>query len=163
MKYLLMRKAHLLILYSVLNLLYINAYAGLEHSTIENNDNTDNSVIIARINSKDIEVTVPSVIFTFTDTDIKLKFKNPEHTRLLFNNNKINFIINGEDTMLSFVNGECNIKKRFSTAEKAITIYTEEFSYIHPITPISLWYIITPIVLVIALIIFIATRKKSKP
>lgn len=157
-----MKKTLVLVLYTLSNLLFVNAYAGLEHGASENNDNTDNSVIIARINSDDIEVTVPSVIFTFTDTDIKLKFKNPQHTRLLYNNNKINVIINGEDTILFFTNGECTIKKRFTTSDKAITIYTEEFSYTHPVTPISLWYIILPIVLIIGIIFFIATRKKSK-
>jgi uncharacterized protein YhbP (UPF0306 family) len=137
------------------------AMAGVELGGAENNDNIDNTVIIARIKSDDIEVTIPSVIYTFLDTEIKLKFKNPEHTRLLYNNNKVGFIINGDDTILSFVNGECTIKKQFSTSDKAITIYAEEFSYRNNITPISLWYIIVPVLLLIGLIAFIMIRRRS--
>jgi hypothetical protein len=156
-----MRKAHIFGFLMSLMLLTVNTFAGIEHGAAENNDNTDNTVIIARINSNDIEVTVPSVIYTFTDTHINLKFKKPEHTRLLYNNNKVNFIINGEDVILSFINGECDIKRRFTTSDNAITIYAEEFSYKHSITPISLWYIIIPVVLVIALTVIIIIRKQK--
>lgn len=155
-----MKKVVFLISFTLLRLL--PAFAGVEPGSAENNDNIDNTVIIARIKSNDIEVTVPSVIYTFIETDIKLKFKNPEHTRLLYNNNKISFIINGEDTILSFTNGECTIKKKFTTSDDAITIYTEEFSYRNNITPISLWYIIAPVLLLIALIVFLIVRRKNK-
>ena len=157
-----MKKAYVLILFTFLSLFTVPIFAGIEQGGAENNDNTDNTVIIARIDSDDIEVTVPSVIYTFTDTEIKLKFINPEHTRLLYNNNKVNFIINGEDEILSFVNGECVITKRFTTSDESIAIYTEEFSYKHNITPISLWYIILPVVAVIGLILFVIVRKKHK-
>ena len=157
-----MKKAYVLILFTFLSLFTVPIFAGIEQGGAENNDNTDNTVIIARIDSDDIEVTVPSVIYTFTDTEIKLKFINPEHTRLLYNNNKVNFIINGEDEILSFVNGECVITKRFTTSDESIAIYTEEFSYKHNITPISLWYIILPVVAVTGLILFVIVRKKHK-
>lgn len=155
-----MKKVVFLILFTLLSL--FPAFAGVEPGGAENNDNIDNTVIIARIKSDDIEVTVPSVIYTFIETDVKLKFKNPEHTRLLYNNNKVSFILNGEDTILSFTNGECTIKKQFSTSDDAITIYTEEFSYRNSITPVSLWYIIVPVSLLIALIVFLMTGRKNK-
>jgi uncharacterized protein YhbP (UPF0306 family) len=157
-----MRKTFLLALYFLFVVSPVNTFAGFEHGSSENNDNIDNSVIIARIKGGDIEVTVPSVIFTFTDTYIKLNFNNPEHTRLLYNNNKVNFIINGEDTELTFVNGEVTIKKRFESSDKAIKIYSEEFSYNHDITPIALWHIIVPIVLLAGLILFGMIKKQNK-
>ncbi len=154
-----MKKGYFLVLFTLFSV--FSTFAGIEQGGAENNDNIDNTVIIARIKSDDIEVTTPAVIYTFTDTDIKLKFKNSEHTRLLYNNNKVSFIINGEDMILSFVNGECSIKKQFTTSDNTISIYTEEFSFRRDITPISLWYIIIPSLLVIALIIFLIARKKQ--
>lgn len=135
-------------------------YAGSDNTAAENNDNTDHAIIIARIKKEDIDVTVPSVIFTFTDTEIKLKFKNPEHTRLLYNNNKVNFIVNGDDMLLTFVNGECVIKKQLSTNDKYIGIYSEEFGYKKPIMPIAIWHILVPVFFLIALIVFLIARRK---
>ncbi|MES2593505.1 MAG: hypothetical protein V4608_16600 [Bacteroidota bacterium] len=132
-------------------------------ATGENNDNVDQtSIIIARINNEDIEVSIPTVIFTFADTDIKLKFKKPEHTRLLYNNNKISFIINGEEKQLNFVNGEANFKKQFNFSDKVLTIFTEEFSYTHKITAFPIWAIIIPVLLVIGLVIFLMMKRSSK-
>lgn len=129
-------------------------------ATGDNNDNVDNSsIIIARIDNEDIEVTIPKLIFTFTETDIRLKFKNPEHTRLLYNNNKINFIINGEEIKLNFVNGEAGFKKRFKFSDHVLTIFTEEFSYRHKVTAFPIWAFIFPVILIIGLIIFIIMKK----
>ena len=88
----------------------------------------DNSIVIDRIGNNDIEVTLPSVIFAFSEVEIKLKFKNPNQTKLLLNNGKIDFIINGEDQIITFVNGEGSFKHKFDT-DKKISILTEDFSY----------------------------------
>lgn len=136
------------------------SYASNDNGVAENNDNTDHAIIIARIKKGDIDVTIPAAIYTFTETEIKLKFKNPEHTRLLYNNNKVNFIVNGEDLLLTFVNGECIIKKQLSTDDKYIAIYTEEFGYKQSIMPIALWYILIPVFFIISLVIFFIARKK---
>lgn len=136
------------------------SYAGSDNGAAENNDNTDHAIIIARIKKEDINVTIPKIIYTFTETEIKLKFKNPEHTRLLYNNNKVNFIVNGEDMLLTFVNGECLIKKQLSSEDKYIGIYTEEFGYKQSIMPIALWYILIPVFFILGLVIFFIARKK---
>ncbi|MGZ4034227.1 MAG: hypothetical protein ACXVDZ_18670 [Bacteroidia bacterium] len=104
----------------------------------------DNSVVIDRIGNDDIEVTLPSVIFTFSEADIKLKFKNPNHTKLLLNNGKIDFIINGEDRILTFVNGEASFKHKFDT-NKSLSIYTEDFSYNTTVTAYPMWVFFVPI------------------
>ena len=57
-------------------------------------ETVDNSIVIDRIENTDIEVTLPSMIFTFKEAEIKLRFVNPNHTKLLLNKGKISFIIN---------------------------------------------------------------------
>lgn len=157
------KKRYVLLLLVPCLLFVIKAKAiGIENGAPEYNDNTDVSVIIARIMGNDVEVTIPSIIYTFADTDIKIRFKNPEHTRLLYNNNKVNFIINGEEKLLLFQNGECHIKKRFLSTDEQLTIYAEMFSYRHSITPISLWSFIIPLIGLSGIITLIAFLKKRK-
>ncbi|MCW3071996.1 MAG: hypothetical protein JWO44_1886 [Bacteroidetes bacterium] len=108
----------------------------------------DNSIIIARISNEDIQVSIPSPIFSFTDAEIKLKFINPEHTKLLLNKNKIEFIINGEPTILEFVNGEAGFKHRFDTS-KNLSIYAEDFSFSKNVTVYPLWAILIPVIVIV--------------
>ena len=153
-----MRKACTAILFLSFSLLSFNTlFAKIEREEADQN-NVDNSITISRIGNEDIEVTAPYIVYSFLDTDIKLKFVNPEHTRLLLNKNKIDFIIDGADTQLNFVNGEASFKKRFDSGS-SLTIFTEEFSYNHKVIVIRLWEIILPIALLIALIVF---RIKNK-
>lgn len=155
-----MKKLRFLILFLSVSLLSLSSFSKIERGAPVNNDNIDNSVIIERIGNDDIEVSIPSLIFYFSDVDVKLKFKNPRHTRLLFNNNKIVFIINGEEKPLNFINGEVSFKKKFDK-DNVLAIFTEGFSYDHEITVISLWKILTPIVLVLILIVFLFWRKSK--
>src|ERR1700746_3900383 len=104
----------------------------------------DNSVVIDRIGNDDIEVTLPSVIFTFNEVDVKLKFKNPNHTKLLLDNGKVDFIINGQDQVITFVNGEGSFKHKFDQGRK-LSIYAEDFSFNTTVTAYSLWVFLIPI------------------
>ena len=155
-----MKKLRFLILCLSVSLVSFSSFAKIERGAPVNNNNKDNSVIIERIGNDDIEVSIPSLIFFFSDVDVKLKFKNPRHTRLLFNKNKIIFIINGEEKPLNFINGEVSFKKKFDK-DNVLAIFTEGFSYNHEITVISLWTILTPIVLVLILIVFLFWRKSK--
>ena len=154
-----MRQLRFTILFFLFSLLSFSLFAKLENDRPENDGIVDNSIIIARINNDDIEVSIPLVIFSFSDAEIKLKFKNPQHTRLLLNKNKINFIINGEEKQLDFVNGEASFKKKFDN-DKVLTIFIEEFSYNHNLTVFSIWSIILPIAAIIALIILMMMKRK---
>src|ERR1043165_8069053 len=98
----------------------------------------DNSVVIDRIGNGDIEVTIPSLIFTFSEVDVKLKFVNPNHTKLLVNKGRINMIINGEDRMIEFINGEASFKHKFDK-NRTLKIFTEDFSYNNTVTAYPLW------------------------
>ena len=109
-----MKKLRFSILFLSVSLLSFSSFSKNETGASENNDNIDNSVIIERIDNDDIEVSIPSIIFAFSDVDVKLSFKNPNHTRLLFNKNKITFIINGEEKPLNFINGEVSFKRKYT-------------------------------------------------
>lgn len=118
----------------------------------------DNSVVIDRLENSDIEVLVPAVVFTFMDAEIKLKFKNPQHPRLQVSKNEIEFIINGENKKLLFVDGTATFKYRFQSSNN-LTIYAEEFSFNQKITACPLWAILLPIALLLFWIIY---RKMKK-
>jgi hypothetical protein len=118
----------------------------------EQEEPVDNSIVIDRITNEDIEVSISSPVFTFMDKEVKLTFKNPNHTKLLLNKNKVEFIVNGENKELKFDNGVATFTHRFDTGN-TITIYTEDFSYSATVTAYPLWAIMVPILLIIAWLI----------
>ncbi len=120
----------------------------------------DNSIVIDRITNDDIDVILPSMIFTFSEAEIKLKFKNPTHTKLLLNKNKIEFIINGEIRSLTFVNGEASFSNSFSETKK-LSIFTEEFSYSTKVTAYPVWAILVPVGFIFLLVILRMRKNKA--
>ena len=104
----------------------------------------DNSVVIDRITNGDIEVILPSLIFTFKDVEVKLRFVNPSHTKLLLNKGKISFIVNGEDKELVFVDGQASFIQKFDTSKK-LSILTEDFSFKTTVTAYPLWAFLVPL------------------
>ena len=131
-----------------------NSFAKNEEEQLEA---VDNSIGIDRIGNDDIEVTLPSVIFTFSEVDVKLKFKNPNQTKLLLNNGKIDFIINGEDQIITFVNGEGSFKHKFDTS-RSLSILTEDFGFKTTVTAYPMWVFFVPLAFIILWLI----RKKMK-
>lgn len=119
----------------------------------------DNSIVIDRVTNSDIEVTLPSLIFTFKEVEVKLRFVNPNHTKLLLNKGKINFIINGEDKELVFVDGKASFIQKFDTG-KTLSIFTEDFSYNKTVTAYPLWAIFVPFGFIILWILLRMMRKK---
>ena len=124
-------------------------------------ENIDNSLVIDRISNDDIVVSIPSLIFTFKDVEIKLKFKDPQHTKLLLNKNKVDFIINGEIKELTFVNGEASFAHRFDN-NKSLSIYAEDFSYSTTVTAYPLWAILVPIAFIVLWVITRMMKKKKE-
>jgi hypothetical protein len=118
-----------------------NSFAKNEEEELQT---VDNSVVIDRIGNDDIEVTLPSVIFTFSEVDVQLKFKNPNHTKLLLNNGKIDFIINGQDQIITFVDGKASFKHKFDIS-RSLSIFTEDFSYNTTVTAYPLWVFFVPL------------------
>lgn len=111
---------------------------------VEEIEVVDNSVVIDRITNDDIEVTLPSLIFTFKDVEVKLRFLNPNHTKLLLNKGKISFIINGEDKELVFVDGQASFIQKFNDSKK-LSILTDDFSFNTTVTAYPLWAFLVPL------------------
>ncbi len=155
-----MKKLHAVIFFLSFSLLPFNSISKIEIETYGVNNNIDNSLIIARITNNDIEVISPKIVFFYRDPEIKLKFKNIKHTRLLFNNNKIKFIINGEEQELLFTNGETTFNKKLSK-ENVISILTEGFSFSQKITFFPLWEMLLVIAIIIGLVSFWMVRIKK--
>jgi hypothetical protein len=122
-------------------------------------EEVDNSIIIDRISSDDLEIHIPSLLFSFTEAEIKIKFHNPEHTKLLLNKNKVEFIVNGEARMLEFVNGEASFKHRFDTSN-TLKIFVEDLSYNKNVTVYPLWAILVPLIVIVLYILKRVIGKK---
>lgn len=105
---------------------------------------------IKRISNKDVAVTLPSFVFDFKETEISIRFADAQNEKLKLNNNNIHFIINGEDKVLTFVNGEAKLNMTFTEAT-TLSIYAEDFSFEKNINPIPLWIIAGPLILVLVL------------
>jgi hypothetical protein len=123
-------------------------------------ETVDNSIIIDRIGNEDIQVSIPSPLFSFSEAEIKIKFINPSHTRLLLNKNKVEFIINGEPTVLEFVNGEASFKHSFKDSSK-LSIYTEDFSFNKNVKVYPMWAIVIPAILIVLFLLSRIFKKKK--
>ncbi|MCE3278385.1 MAG: hypothetical protein K0S44_576 [Bacteroidetes bacterium] len=114
----------------------------------EKQQDVDNSIIIDRISNDDVNINISSPVFSFTDAEIKIKFNNPEHTKLLLNKNTVELIVNGESKVLNFVNGEASFKHRFDKSNH-ISIYVEDLSFSKHVTVYPLWALIIPIAVIL--------------
>jgi hypothetical protein len=119
-----------------------------------------NSIIIDRIGNNDVQINIPSPIFSFSETEIKIKFINPSHTRLLLNKNKVEFIINGEPQLLEFINGEASFKHDFKGSNN-LSIYAEDFSFNKNIKVYPLWSILIPVILLLLFLVGKIIKKKK--
>jgi hypothetical protein len=140
---------HILLTFTMLIAAFSTSFAKDEPGDV---NEVDNSIIIDRISNDDLTVNLPSAVFSFTDAEIKLKFHNPEHTKLLLNKNKVEFIINGQPVILDFVNGEASFKHSFKDSN-TISIFAEDFSFSKNVTVYPLWAILIPLVIILLYII----------
>src|SRR6476620_10940170 len=107
--------------FSLLLTLFTNTSFAKNEPVEERLEEVDNSIIIDRISNDDVRISISSPVFSFRDAEVKIKFINPEHTKLLLNKNKVEFIVNGESIWLDFVNCEASFRHRF---DKSHTIST---------------------------------------
>jgi hypothetical protein len=136
-------------------------FASAKNDDSQDYQTVDESIIIDRITNNDIEVQLPSLIFTFKDAEIAIKFKNPQHTRLLVNEGKIKFIINGEDRELEFHDGLATFNHSFAN-DKKLSIYTEEFGFSSKVTAYPLWVILAPLLLLLGWIVLRKINNSKK-
>ncbi len=147
-------KAPLLLL---LLLSSFSLFGRIEDQDIEH---MDQGLVIERISSGDIEVTMPNWVFSFSEAEVQLKFKNPEHTKLLISNNTLDFIVNGENQNLTFDKGVATFKLK-PVKGQPLSIYCEEFHYEGQINVIGSWVIIAPAVLILLMILRKLMRKRK--
>lgn len=117
---------------------------------------------ISRVNNNDISFEFPHFIFSHTNTVFTVKFKDPKHPKLVSNNNRLHFIINGNDQIVEFdKNGEGAVSCTFKSSNK-LSVLFEDVSYNMQMPVISIWYIIVPLgALLLFLMYKIAFGKKS--
>lgn len=149
-----MNKNIISLLFIISHFLFLPAFAGEQH---EQEENLDNSVVVDRIGTEDLRVEIPSVIFTFKDAEIVIRFNNPNHTKLLASKGELPFIINGEEKILHFENGSAHFPVHFETDGK-LSIYAEDFSFNTKVNAYPIWVILVPLML---LAFFIIRRRPS--
>lgn len=118
----------------------------------------ESSIVIERIDNSDVEISVPSMIFTFSEAEIKIRFKNPQHTKLLTNNDTLTFIVNGEEKVIGFVNGEGSFMHKFDKSNN-ITILAEDLNYDMSVSAYPMWIFFVPVGFVG---VWVATSRFSK-
>lgn len=136
--------------------LSITSFARVEYDELEN---IDQSVQVDRITNSDIEVQMPNYVLKGNYAEVKLKFVSATHPKLVLNYGIINFIINGADIPVAFTNGEAVIPIKFSDSN-SLSIYIDDFSFERNITIISLWMIVIPSLLMLAVILWAYFRRK---
>jgi YbbR domain-containing protein len=137
----------------------INLSSFGKNEPVEQIKEIDNSIIIDRISNDDVDILIPNIIFSFSDADIKIRFHNPEHTKLLLNNNKVEFLVNGNPEVLNFVNGEASFKHRFDGSNR-ISVYVEDLSFNRNVTVYPLWAFLVPLCVIVLYILKRLITKK---
>lgn len=135
-----------------------SSFARVEYDEIEN---LDQSVQVERITNSDIEVQMPGFVLKGNYAEVKLKFVSPTNPKLVLNNSILSFIINGADIPVAFTNGEAIVPVKFDRIN-SVSIYAEDFSFEKKVTVVSLWVIVLPAILILALLmrVFLKRRKR---
>jgi len=110
---------------------------------------------VNRVDNQDLDLELPKFIFSHTNSRVIVKFKNPAHDKLVSNNYKLHFIVNGNDQLVEFDHeGLGNITCTFN-ADSKLTVLFENASFTKNISVISIWYMVLPLA---GLFLFLAYR-----
>ena len=111
--------------------------------------------LINRVGNDDITLELPRFVFSHTNTKISVKFKNPAHDKLVNNNYKLHFIVNGSDQVVEFDHaGAGSISCTFK-ADNKLSVLFEDVSFAKEVSVISIWYVVLPLA---ALFLFLGYR-----
>lgn len=100
---------------------------------------------IDRVTNADLSLELPRFVFSYTNTKIAVRFRNPIHDKLISNGRQLHFIVNGEDQLVQFdQDGTGQLACTFKTDTK-LTILMEDASFSQQVPVISIWYIILPL------------------
>jgi hypothetical protein len=117
-----------------------------------------------RINNADVTFQLPRFIFTYTNTRIIVKFTNPNNLKLVNNNYELDLIVNGTNQKVVFDNnGIGNLYYTFKN-NNSLQILIEDVNYSVQPSVISIWYIVSPLIITILFFAYriAATVKKNK-
>ncbi len=132
-----------------------------EYNDAEAFDKQNNPTLTTLTNS-DLKVQLPEYIFSNTNTTITFEFVNPNNQKLIDNNYKLDFIVNGENQTVVFDNkGVGKIDIKFASSQ-SLSVFYENFAYKTNLSVIPLWMVITPILLLVSFIAFRIVRGKKK-
>jgi hypothetical protein len=110
---------------------------------------------IDRISNADLSLELPRFVFSYTNTKIALRFRNPMHDKLVKNGRQLSFIVNGEDQLVQFdADGVGQLTCTFKGDNK-LTVLLEEASFNRQVPVISIWYMVLPL---IALFLFLGYK-----
>ena len=123
----------------------------IEH---ENITETISAFSINRLGNNDIDIIMPSFVFSNTITKIQLQFKDPDNLKLINNEYIIPFIINGEEMNVKF-DGKGTGTIDYTLIDKSdLSIYCEDSKYESKLHLISIWYILFPLILLSTFLIY---------
>ena len=117
-----------------------------------------------RINNTDVSFQLPQYIFTYTNTRVVVRFNNHNNPKLVSNNYELDLIVNGVNQKVVFDNnGIGNFYYTFK-GDNTLQILIEDVNYTVQPYLISIWYIISPLVMVLLFFTYRAmlVRKKGK-
>lgn len=101
---------------------------------------------IDRITNADLALELPRFVFSYTNTKIAIRFKNPLHDKLVKNGRALHFIVNGADQLVQFnADGVGQLTCTFK-GDNRLAVYIEEASFNQKVSVISIWYMIMPLV-----------------
>jgi hypothetical protein len=117
-----------------------------------------------RISNTDVTFQLPRFIFTYTNTRIIVKFTNPNNLKLVNNNYELDLIVNGTNQKVVFDNnGTGNLYYTFKN-NNALHILIEDVNYAVQPSVISIWYIVSPLLITLLFFTYRITMtvKKNK-
>jgi hypothetical protein len=120
---------------------------------------------VSRVGNDDIYFELPQFVFSHTNTSIVIKFKNPNHDKLRSNNNKLHFIVNGDDQLVEFdKNGTGTITTTFKNGDR-LSVLFEDVAYNMQLPVISIWYILIPLGALLSFIVYkiVSNARQARP
>lgn len=100
---------------------------------------------IDRISNADLSLVLPRFVFSYTNTKIAIRFKNPQHDKLVKNGHQLHFIVNGEDQLVQFDQDGVGLLTCTFKDGNRLSVLMEDAALTEHVSVISIWYIILPL------------------
>jgi hypothetical protein len=121
---------------------------------LKENPNSSENSTFTRLSNEDLIIELPASVSKGGEEEIKIRFKDNSHPRLVERHGSFSFIIDGVPTDIGFVNGEATVKHIFN--EPFISIYCEDFHFEQSVKFSHYWIYFIPLGF---LALFVALRR----